>query len=116
MDEFSQPPPRPTPSRQQGNSVIQAMGFSLFGLLILVIDNLALGPIVDYFIDLGTTFEIINPTMMDTMQTMMFFGNWFYYIIFIIGCVFVIFPILWAIARHKYGNADTLIMDEQSQF
>lgn len=119
MDEQQQwsgnaPDERPRQPRQVGSSVIQAMGFSLFGLLILVIDVLALGPVVDYFLDLSTTFEIIDPSMQDSMQQMIFFGNWFYYIIFIIGAVFVIYPIIYTVMRHKYINRDTTMMNDES--
>lgn len=108
------PDERPRQPRQMGASVIQDLGFSIFGLLILVIDTLALGPIVDYFVDFATTLEILNPSMMSSMAGMVWFGNWFYYILFITGVLFLVYPILRRFGRHKYAGSDAALINDES--
>lgn len=96
-----------------GSSLTEAFAVSLQNLVFLIIALICLGPVVDLFVELAATLELSQPWAQEAMTQMMLFGNWFYYIIVVIGIVYVVYPIIYAIKRHRYMDVEPT-QEEQS--
>ena len=96
-----------------GNSgLTQALAVSATGILILVFDAFCLGVVVDYFVYLASTLPIELPVFKELMSQFILFGQWFYYIIAILGILFVIYPVIYTIKRHRYMDVEP-VNDQQ---
>ena len=91
----------------------QALSVSAFGFVILAIDVLCLGQIVDLFTYYATTWELENIYMKQAMSQMIVFSTWFYTIIFIIAWLFVAYPIIFVIKRHRYMDVEGTSANEE---
>lgn len=94
------------------SSLTEAFAVALQNLVFLIIALICLGPVVDLFVDLAASFELSQPFMKEIMVQMMLFGQWFYYIIVIIGVVYVVYPIIYTIKRHRYMDVEP-VQDQQ---
>jgi hypothetical protein len=95
-----------------GDGLTQALAVSATGIIVLVFDVFCLGVIVDYFVMLAATLPIELPIFREIMGQFMLFGQWFYYIIGILGILFVIYPIIYTIKRHRYMDVEP-VNDQQ---
>jgi len=84
----------------------QALAISATGIVILTFDAFALGVVVDYFVYLASTLPIELPIFRELMSDFILFGKWFYYIIYILGILFVIYPVIYTIKRHRYMDVE----------
>jgi hypothetical protein len=89
----------------------QALSVAATGIIMLVFDAFVLGQIVDLFVYYAATWEIHTPLMRQCMDELMIFGKWFYYIIYIMGILFVVYPIIYVIKRHRYMDVEP-VMDQ----
>ncbi len=85
----------------------QALAISISGLVILVFDTVLLGQIVDLFVYYASTWELYNPVMRACMQSMILFGQAFYWVILILAICFVVYPVIYVIKRHRYMDIET---------
>jgi hypothetical protein len=90
----------------------QALAVSATGIITLVFDVFCLGTVVDYFTYLASTLPIELPVFKDIMSQMIIFSQWFYYIIAILGVLFVLYPIAYVIRRHRYMDIEP-VNDQQ---
>ena len=90
----------------------QALAVSITGIIVLVFDVFCLGTIVDYFVYLASTLPIETPIFKEIMLQFILFGQWFYYIIGILGVLFVIYPVIFVIKRHRYLDVEA-VNDQQ---
>ena len=80
----------------------------------LVIDTLALGPVVDYFVAFAGNLDIHDPTMLFCMHEILTFGSWFYYLIFLCGCTLILYLPVYTIKRHRYMDVEPSMVEEQA--
>jgi hypothetical protein len=102
---------------EEETNVLQAMMVSVFGILTLVICMFAWAPVIDMFSDLGTSLEIINPSMLHSMDGILWFGKYIYYIIAITGVTLFVYPIIVVVKKHKYARVEAqqqLMSDENT--
>ncbi len=90
----------------------QALAIATTGIVILVFQTLVLGQVVDLFVYYAATWEIHSPMFRELMDQFMLFGRWFYYIIYILGILFVIYPVIFIIKRHRYMDVEP-VQDQQ---
>lgn len=84
----------------------QALAIATTGIIILVFDTLVLGQVVDLFVYYAATWELHLPIFREMMSEFMLFGRWFYYLIYILGVLFVVYPIIFIIKRHRYMDVE----------
>jgi hypothetical protein len=90
----------------------QALAVSATGIITLVFDVFCLGTIVDYFVYLASTLPIELPIFQELMSDIILFAAWFYYIIAILGILFIIYPVIYTIKRHRYMDLEN-VNDQQ---
>jgi hypothetical protein len=90
----------------------QALAVAVIGIVILMVDTFCLGTVVDYFVNFAATVPIYSPIMRECMLQIMVFGQWFYYVIMCLGALFVVYPIIYVIKRHRYMDIEN-VQDEQ---
>lgn len=96
-----------------GNSgLTQALAVSAAGIITLVFDVFCLGTVVDYFVYLASTLPIETPIFQELMLQFIMFGQYFYYIIAILGIYFVLYPVIYTIKRHRYMDVEP-VNDQQ---
>jgi uncharacterized membrane protein len=84
----------------------QALAVATTGIIILIFDTLVLGQVVDLFVYYAATWELHQPVFRELMDQIMLFGRWFYYLIYILGILFVVYPIIFIIKRHRYMDVE----------
>lgn len=82
----------------------QALVVSAAGIMILIFTTMVLGQVVDLFIFYGTTWEIQNLVLRQCMNELMVFGQWFYYLTFYSGIVFMIYPFIYLVKINRYED------------
>jgi len=93
----------------------QAFAIAMTGIVILVFQVLVLGQVVDLFVYYAATWEIHSPIFQEIMEQFILFGRWFYFVIMILGFLFVIYPVIYIIKRHRYMDVEISQFDEQTQ-
>lgn len=97
------------------DGLTQALAVSLAGIVLLIFEIVLIGPIVDMFVWLAATLELNSAMGIATMPGIMVFAKWFYYIIYFLGVLFVIYPVIFIIKRHRYMDVEPTQFDEQTQ-
>jgi hypothetical protein len=91
----------------------QALSIAAFGIVMLAFDTLVLGQIVDLFVYYASTWELQNDFMRALMQQIMVFATWFYTIIFIMAWLFMAYPVIYIIKRHRYMDVEDVSQTEE---
>lgn len=92
----------------------QAISVSAMGLVMLAVDLVVIAPMVDLFVDLGsTTLPVGNIVMKECMTSILVYGTWFYTIIFIMAWLLVAYPIIYIIKRHRYIDVEEIGQSEE---
>jgi hypothetical protein len=94
------------------SGLTQALTVSATGIVVLTINTFILGQVVDLFSYYASTWELHSTAMRFSMDQIMVFARWFYYIIYILGVVFCAYPIIFVIKRHRYMDVEP-VMDQQ---
>lgn len=90
----------------RNDGLTQALAVAAAGIVMLIIDTICLGPIVDTFIYYASTWAPQLVVFKQQMQAFVVFGQWFYYIIFVLGLIFLAYPIIFVIKRHRYMDVE----------
>jgi hypothetical protein len=91
----------------------QALSISAFGIVLLAFDTLVLGQIVDLFVYYAGTWTLTNSYMKEAMAQILVFGTWFYAIIFIMAWLFMAYPVIFIIKRHRYMDVEGTNQQEE---
>jgi hypothetical protein len=97
------------------DGLTQALTVAATGVVMLLFDVFILGMVVDLFVYYAATWELGTVWGKECMLQMQLFGSWFYYIIYILGILFVVYPIIFVIKRHRYMDIEISNADEGSQ-
>lgn len=95
------------------SSLTQALAAGISGIVLMAFNVMALGPVVDYFIWFGGTLVIDNAVMRDAMLSIQLFGSWFYIICWVMSVLFVAYPIIYVIFRHRYMSVEPQQEEQQ---
>ena len=88
---------------QYDPKLTQALMVSSAALFMLILELFALGPVVDMFVFEAGSFEM-TLWGMDLMPDVLIYAEWFYIMIKILTVIFLIYPIIYVIKRHKYSE------------
>ena len=88
------------------SGLTQALTMSAVGIVMLALDVLVMWQVVDLFVYYASTWEINNVMLKGSMQQLMIFGQWFYYIVMIMSILFLAYPVIFVIKRHRYMDVE----------
>ena len=91
----------------------QALSIAAFGIVMLAFDTLVLGQVVDLFVYYASTWQLDNAFMRELMQQILVFATWFYAIIFIMAWLFMAYPVIYIIKRHRYMDVEDVSQTEE---
>lgn len=83
----------------------QALVISAIGVFVMLVVTIAVGPVVDEFVILGGSFEL-TPWGQRLMGEFMVYGEWFYIMIKIVAIVFLAYPFIYTVRRHRYQRRE----------
>ena len=95
------------------SGMTQALTISAFGIVMLAFDVMILGQIVDLFVYYGASWELNSPVMKECMTQVLVFGTWFYAIIFVMAWLFMAYPVIYIIKRHRYMDVEDVGSNEE---
>lgn len=73
--------------------------------MILIISLVGLGPIVDEFVWLGSSFPL-STWGQPLMKSSLIYAEWFYIVLRIVGVLTVIWPFIYIFRRHRYQDPE----------